>query len=63
METYVKTGSVQIIPVHAAVITLGFSTLPDDISAGGTGAKSVPAGHVIFAIYFLQIFHLVSLYI
>jgi hypothetical protein len=38
------------MPVHAAVITLGFSMVPHEISAGGTGANIVPAFHAIFAI-------------
>ena len=51
METYVITGSEAMMPVHAAVITFGFLRVPDEIRAGGRGAKSVPARHVIFAIF------------
>ena len=38
------------MPVHAAVITFGCSSVPEVISAGGRGASRVPGFQVTFAI-------------
>ena len=44
------TGSEQIMPVQAAVITLGCSMSPEVINAGGKGASMVPGFQVCLGI-------------
>ena len=50
MDTYVRGGLEQIMPVHAAVSTLGDSSVPQETSAGGTGASRVAPSQVTFDI-------------
>ena len=41
------------MPVQAAVMTLGFLTVPQEIKAGGTGERRVPGFQVILLIFSL----------
>ena len=49
-EIYTIAGLVFIIPVHAIVIILEFSILPQDTITAGSGYKKVPGFHITFDI-------------
>ena len=44
-------GFVLTMPVHATVRRFGFSSVPQETSAGGTGASSVPGFQNSFGMY------------
>ena len=47
MDTYVFGGILLMMPVHATVMIFGFSIVPHETIVGGTGARSVPAFHIV----------------